>query len=125
MWLVRCNEQLGKLNRVGVDIVTAPRCCWLAGFELGWSHGSREPEGSRWRYEVILEVAGCPCDMRPVGRTSQPDAFCRVAVFGDHAPPVPAAGAAAAEAELPAAEATAATRWLGRHTRPQDVPMRW
>ena len=23
MWLVRCNEQLGKLNRVGIDIVAA------------------------------------------------------------------------------------------------------
>ena len=23
MWLVRCNEQLGKLNRVGIDIFTA------------------------------------------------------------------------------------------------------
>ena len=42
--------------------------------------------------------------MRPFGRTSPPDAFSRVAVFGDHAPPVPAAGAAAAEAALPAAE---------------------
>ena len=64
----------------------------------------REPESSSWRREVILEVAGCPWDMRPVGRTSPPDAFSRVAVFGDHAPAAQAAGTAAAEAELPAAE---------------------
>ena len=64
----------------------------------------REPESSRWRHEVILEVAGCPWDMRPVGRTSPPDAFSRVAVFGDHAPAAQAAGMAAAEAELPTAE---------------------
>ena len=41
----------------------------------------REPESSRWRREVIVEVAGCPWDMRPVGRTFPPDAFRRVAVF--------------------------------------------
>ena len=64
----------------------------------------REPESSRRRREVILDVAGCPWDMRPVGRTSPPDAFSRVGVFGDHAPAAQAAGTAAAEAELPAAE---------------------
>ena len=63
----------------------------------------REPESSRWRREVILEVAGCPWDMRPVRRTSPPDACSRVAAFGDRAPAAPAAGEAAAEAELPAA----------------------
>ena len=39
MWLVRFNEKLGKLNRVGLDVVTSPRCCWLADVEPGWSHG--------------------------------------------------------------------------------------
>ena len=34
-----------------------------------------ERESSRWRSEVILEVAGCPWDMRPVGRTLPPDAL--------------------------------------------------
>ena len=65
----------------------------------------REPESSKWRREVILEVAGCPWDMKPVRRTSPPDAFSRVAAFGDRAPAAPAAGEAAPEAELPAAEA--------------------
>ena len=64
----------------------------------------REPETSMWRREVILKVAGCPWDMRPVGRTSPPDAFSRIAMFGDHAPAAPVVGAAAAEAELPAVE---------------------
>ena len=64
----------------------------------------RVPESSWWRREVVLEVAGCPCDMRPVGRTSPPDAFSRVAVFEDRALAAQAAGAAAAEAELPSAE---------------------
>ena len=41
---------------------------------------------------------------RPVGRTPPLDAFGRVAVFGDHALAAPVAGAAVAEAELPAAE---------------------
>ena len=42
MWLVRYYEQLGKLKRVGVDIVTAlTRRCWL-GIEPGWSHGETE-----------------------------------------------------------------------------------
>ena len=52
-------------------------------------------------------VAGCLRDIRPVGRTSLPDTFDRVAVFGDHAPAAVAAGVAAAEAEaeLPATEA--------------------
>ena len=31
MWLVRCNEQLGKLNRVGLDIVTSLSEMLLAG----------------------------------------------------------------------------------------------
>ena len=40
MWLVRFSGQLGKLNRVGIDIVIAlPGRCWLAGIESGWSHG--------------------------------------------------------------------------------------
>ena len=38
-----------------------------------------EPESSRWRSEEILEVAGCPWDMRLVGRTSPRDAFSRAA----------------------------------------------
>ena len=41
----------------------------------------REPESSRWRREVILEVVGCPWEMRPVGHTSPPDASSRVAVW--------------------------------------------
>ena len=52
---------------------------------------------------MILEVAGCPWDTRPVGRTSPPDALSRVAVFGDNetaANPAPAAETAAAAAEL-------------------------
>ena len=53
---------------------------------------------------MILEVAGCPWDVRPVGRTSPPDAFSRVAVFGDPASVVRADGTTAAEAELPTAE---------------------
>ena len=55
---------------------------------------------------MILEIA-CPQDMKPVGRASPPDAFIRVVgvvVFGDHAPAAEAAGMAAAETELPAAE---------------------
>ena len=51
----------------------------------------REQESSRWRSEVILEVAGCPWDMMPIGPTSLPDA--RVAAFGDHALAAPAGGA--------------------------------
>ena len=50
---------------------------------------------------MILEVAGCPWDMRPVGRTSPSDASSRVAVFGDHAPAAQAVGTAATEEELP------------------------
>ena len=42
--------------------------------------------------------------MRPAGRTTPLDAVSRVAVFGDHVPAAQAAGTAAAEAELPAAE---------------------
>ena len=63
----------------------------------------RKPESSRWRREVILEVAGCP---RASGHEASRslDAFSRVAVFGDHAPAAQAAGTAAAEAELPTAE---------------------
>ena len=61
----------------------------------------REPESSRWRREVIPEVDGCPWDLRTVDHTSTPDAFSRVAVFGDHAPAVPAAAAGAAEAPQP------------------------
>ena len=52
---------------------------------------------------MILEVAGCCWDMRPVDRTSPLDAFSRAALFGDHAPAAQAAGTVAAEAELPAA----------------------
>ena len=63
----------------------------------------REPESSKWMREVIFEVAGCPWEMRPRGRTSPPDAFSRVAVFGG-ATAAQAAGTAAAEAELSAAE---------------------
>ena len=59
-------KKLGKLDHRWVEVV--------------W------PESSRWRREVILEVAGCPWDMRPIGRTSPPDALSRVAVFGNHAP---------------------------------------
>ena len=67
----------------------------------------REPGSSRWRFEVILELAGCLWDMRPVGRTSPPDTFRRVAVFGDQAAENSAQGAetAAAAAELPNGEA--------------------
>ena len=67
----------------------------------------REPGSIRWRFEVILELAGCFWDMRPVGRTSPPDAFRRVAVFGDQAAGNSAAGTktAAAAAELPNGEA--------------------
>ena len=55
------------------------------------------------RREVILEVAGCCWDMRPVARTSPLDASSRVAVFGDHALAAQAARTTAAEVELPAA----------------------
>ena len=68
----------------------------------------RKPESSRWWREVILDVARCPWEVRPVGRTSPPDASCRVAVVGAHeaaANLAPAAETAAAAAELPAAEA--------------------
>ena len=49
---------------------------------------------------MILEVAGCPWDMRPVGRTSPPDALSRVAVFGDNEAAANPAKTAAAAAEL-------------------------
>ena len=41
MWLVRFNEQLGKLNLVGIDIVTSlsQMLPGLACIESGWSHG--------------------------------------------------------------------------------------
>ena len=104
-------KKLGKLDRRWVEVVWAGRA-ESRDEHIGLDRRGgrrfravrREPESSRWRREVILEVVGCPWDMRPVGRTSPPDAFIRVAVFGDHAPAAQAAGTAAAEAELPAAE---------------------
>ena len=104
-------KKLGKLDQRWVEVVWAGKAEG-SDEHIGLDHRGarrfravrREPESSRWRREVILEVAGCPWDVRPVGRTSPPDAFSRVAVFGDHAPAAQAAGTAAAEAELPAAE---------------------
>ena len=101
----------GKLDQRWVEVVSAGKAEG-SDERIGLDHRGarrfravrREPESSRWRREVILEVAGCLWDMRPVGRTSPPDAFSRVAVFGDHAPAAKAAGTAAVEAELPAAD---------------------
>ena len=86
-------KKLGKLDQRWVEVV------WAGKAEGSDEHigldnrGSRrfravrrEPESSRWRREVSLEVARCLLEMRPVGRTSPPHAFSRVAVFGDHAP---------------------------------------
>ena len=104
-------KKLGKLDQRWVEVVWANKAEG-SDEHTGLDHRGarrcravrREPESSRWRREVILEVAGCPWDMAPVGRTSPPDAFSSVAVFGDRAPVVQAAGTAAAEAELSAAE---------------------
>ena len=97
-------KKLGKLDQRWVEVVWAGKAEG-SDEHIGLDHRGgrrfravrREPESSRWRREVILEVAGCPWDMRPVGRTSSPAAFIRVAVFGDHAPAAQAAGMAAAE----------------------------
>ena len=104
-------KKLGKLDQRWVEVVWAGKAEG-SDEHIGLDHRGarrfravrREPVSSRWRREVILEVAGCPWDMRPVGRTSPPDAFSRVAVFGDHGSAAQATGAAAAEAKLPAAE---------------------
>ena len=103
------HQKLGKLDQRWVEVVGKAEG---SDEHIGQDHSCarrfrvvrREPESSRWRREVILEVAGCLRDTRPVGRTSSPDAFSRVAVFGHHAPAAPAAGTAAAEADLPAEE---------------------
>ena len=99
-------KKLGKLDQRWVEVFWAGKAEG-SDEHIGLDHRGarrfravrREPEISRWVREVILEVAGCPWDMRPVGRTSPPDAFSRVAVFGDHAPAAQSAGTAAAEAE--------------------------
>ena len=104
-------KKLGKLDQRWVEVVWAGKAEG-SDEHIGLDHRGarrfravrREPESSRWRREVILEDAGCLWDMIPVGRTSPPDAFSRVSVCGDHAPALQAAGTAAAEAELPAAE---------------------
>ena len=104
-------KKLGELDKRWVEVVWAGKAEG-SDEHIGLDHrgtrrsraARREPDSSRCRREVIPKVAGCPWQMRPVGRTSPPDAFGRVAVFGDHAPAAQAAGTAAAEAELPAAE---------------------
>ena len=82
-------EKLGKLDQRWVEVV------WAGKAEGSDEHIGVDHRGAR-RFRAVLEVAGCPWDLRPVRRTSPPDAFSPVAVFGDHAPAAQAAGAAAA-----------------------------
>ena len=78
-------KKLGKLDQRWVEVVWAGKAEG-SDEHIGLDHRGarrfravrRELESSRWRREAILEVAGCPWDMRPVGRTSPPDAFSRV-----------------------------------------------
>ena len=100
--MIPTTKKLGKLDQRWVEVGWAGKAQG-SDDHIGVDHRGarrfttvrREPESSRWR------LAGCAWDMRPVGRTSPPDAFSRVAVFGDHTLAGPAA---AATAELPAAE---------------------
>ena len=75
-------KKLGKLYQRWVEVVWAGEAEG-SGEHIGLDHRGarrfravhRELESSRWRREVILEVVGCPWDMRLVGRISPPDAY--------------------------------------------------
>ena len=103
--------KLGKLDQRLVEVVWAGK---VEGSDehIGLDHRGarrisavrREPESSRCRREVILEVAGRPWDMRRLVAPHRLVPSAEMQCLEIHAPAAPAAGAAAAEAELPVEE---------------------
>ena len=97
-------KKLGKLDQRWVEVVGAGKA------EGSDEHIGLDRRGARRFRAVRREQVEARSDSRgcwmPLGHEAgwSPDAFSRVAVFGDHAPGAQAAGTEAAEAELPAAE---------------------